>query len=75
VKKSITERTATSTTEQAFFIAPPPEFEISTVEATAISGVQNVLPPLGTIGDLGSGVKGEVPGVAEDRIQKTVDRR
>jgi hypothetical protein len=65
VKKSSTERTATSATEQDPFIAPPSEFEISTAEATAISGDKNLLPVGARIGDLDLGVKEEVSKVSK----------
>ncbi|MCX5910405.1 MAG: hypothetical protein NTV04_00615, partial [Deltaproteobacteria bacterium] len=61
VKKNSTERTATSATEHDPFIAPPPEFEILTDAARAISTEPKILPTERTIGDLNICVKGEVP--------------
>jgi hypothetical protein len=60
VKKNSTERTATSATEHDPFIAPPPEFEILTDAARAISTEPKILPTERTIGDLNICVKGEV---------------
>jgi len=60
VNKSTIERIVTSATQPPFFIAHPPEFQISMAEAPPISGDRNPLPTGGTIGDLDMGVKEEV---------------